>query len=288
MMPTGIIDQEKRTLVYKPSNLDIWALGITIVIGGQYFCWNAGLNAGICSNAIALILMGSAYLCLTLCMSEMSSVLPFAGGAYGLGRCSLGFYIGFIIGCCETLEYIAYVSVSVVSLSDLIYEIHPETSRIFEPLIWLGIYALANIIQIHGTGCFWRFNMAIAWISLLLVVIYVIGSIQFMDFTRYSNDVRNSSSIYFIGGFPNFMKNLPTAAWFFVGIESLNTLCNVVTEPKRIIPGGQVPCILTLILSAIGVFTVTVGSATDINEMVNRTAVMSPGKCSTYFLTFPH
>lgn len=32
--------------VYAPGIFDIWALGITIVIGGQYFAWNEGLSAG--------------------------------------------------------------------------------------------------------------------------------------------------------------------------------------------------------------------------------------------------
>ena len=59
--------------------VDIWALGITIVIGGQYFNWNEGLSAGFGSYAICTLLIGIAYICLCLCTSELSSALPFAG-----------------------------------------------------------------------------------------------------------------------------------------------------------------------------------------------------------------
>ena len=59
---------------------DIWALGITVVIGGDYFSWNAGLNAGFGSFVISSVLMGFAYICLCLCISELTSALPFAGG----------------------------------------------------------------------------------------------------------------------------------------------------------------------------------------------------------------
>ena len=59
---------------------DIWALGITVVIGGDYFSWNIGLTAGFGSFVISSILMGFAYICLCLCISELTSALPFAGG----------------------------------------------------------------------------------------------------------------------------------------------------------------------------------------------------------------
>lgn len=67
---------------YHARTVDIWALGITIVIGGQYFNWNKGLTAGFGSYAIATFLIGTAYICLCLCTSELSSALPFAGKRY--------------------------------------------------------------------------------------------------------------------------------------------------------------------------------------------------------------
>ena len=64
---------------YKARTIDIWALGITIVIGGQYFNWNTGLTAGFGSYATGITLIGTAYICLCFCTSELSSALPFAG-----------------------------------------------------------------------------------------------------------------------------------------------------------------------------------------------------------------
>jgi amino acid transporter len=75
----------------------IWALGITIVIGGQMFSWNESLISGFGSTFISVFLIGTAYICLCLCNAEMTSALPFAGGAYGLARVTLGLYPGFLI-----------------------------------------------------------------------------------------------------------------------------------------------------------------------------------------------
>lgn len=78
---TGI-SQGKDDTQYKARSVDIWALGITIVIGGQYFNWNTGLSAGFGSYATGIFLIGTAYICLCFCTSELSSALPFAGNLY--------------------------------------------------------------------------------------------------------------------------------------------------------------------------------------------------------------
>lgn len=61
------------------SSVDMWALGLTTAIAGHYFSWNAGLGAGFGSYLIAMVVISTAYLCLILCISELSSALPFAG-----------------------------------------------------------------------------------------------------------------------------------------------------------------------------------------------------------------
>ena len=65
------------------------------MIGGQYFAWNVGLEAGFGSLLIGTLLMGTAYIALVYCIMETTSALPFAG-AFGLARCTLGFYAGKI------------------------------------------------------------------------------------------------------------------------------------------------------------------------------------------------
>ena len=73
--PTGDEKEEGYFANYR----EVWALGIAIVIGGQYFSWNSGLNAGFGNFAITTLLIGSAYGCFSMSLSEISSTLPFAG-----------------------------------------------------------------------------------------------------------------------------------------------------------------------------------------------------------------
>ncbi|KAF0713790.1 hypothetical protein As57867_004197, partial [Aphanomyces stellatus] len=214
-------------LEHQHSALDIWALGITIVIGGQYFSWNTGLAAGTLSYGVAVLLMGLAYLCLALSMAEMTSMLPFAGGAYGLARCALSFYAGFIMGCAEAIEYIMYVTCSVVQLGRMLADKWPQL-RGLEFLVWFAIYAVACSAIILGGKFFWRWNMMLALISLGIILVFCLGSSGQVNLAANGG----GQDMLVVGGFMAFMKASPLSTWFFVGIEALNTLSNEVHDPK--------------------------------------------------------
>ncbi|KAF1327290.1 putative transporter, partial [Globisporangium splendens] len=240
--------------VYPPSKWDIWMLGITIVIGGQYFSWNAGLAAGLYSYLIAYFLVASAYITLCCCTSEITGALPFTGGAYGLSRCTLGFFPGFIIGCCEALEYIAYVAASVVSLTQMIIQAAPILAGL-EPAIALVFYLSALCLHIRGDRAFWVSNVVIGSLSLAIVLLFCVGALPYVNFAKYAAADPN---LHFVNGVAGFMKVLPLAAWFFVGVEALSLASDQVTQPNITIPFAQIACVLTLFVTGVVVFFVSV------------------------------
>ncbi|KAH7484899.1 putative transporter [Phytophthora ramorum] len=237
---------------YKPGKWDIFMLGITIVIGGQYFCWNAGVAAGLYSFFISYLLIATAYVALCCCTAEITGALPFAGGAYGLARCTLGFYPAFMIGCCEALEYIAYVSTSTIAFVDLIVDSVPEVKP-YRPLLWGLFYLSALVFHIKGGRAFWLFNMGLGVVSLLIVVLFCFGSLPFVNFAEYAVD----PDLEFVDGFPGFMKALPLAAWFFVGVEALPMASDQIQHAKHIVPIAQVACVVTLFVTGVFVYFVT-------------------------------
>lgn len=260
---------------YKISSLDIWALGITVVIGGQYFSWNEGLEAGLGSYVVGTFLIASAYLSLCLCVSEVTSCLPFAGGAYGLARCTLGLYIGFIVGCCETIEYIVYVATSAILLGSMISTIFPVVMP-YQPIIWLCFYLSAILIYSLGGKMFWNFSFRIGVVSLLIVLVYAIGSFQWVDITK-NGPIHGE---WFIGGTSNFMRIFPLPAWFFVGVETLNFCSDDTDRPKKAIPRGQIACILTLLATATLVLFVTASLPHSNAEYWNNVIAFNAGEMS--------
>jgi ethanolamine permease len=205
---------------------DIWVLGITVVVGGQYFSWNAGLQAGFGSYLISTVFMGIAYIVLCICNAEVASALPFAGGAYGMARVSLGLYAGFIVGCLEACEYIAYVASSCIVLSTLVCDT-TGSSLTLMPLYSLIFFLITVWIQVSGGLLFWRINAVLGVGSLGILLMYNFGSLYWANIVNVSSPATTGSHeyTYFVGGMRSFVTVTPLAAWWFVGVESLN-LCN--------------------------------------------------------------
>lgn len=206
--------------VVKPSrrvrfnSYDMWALGITIVIGGQYFAWNEGLTAGFGSLAIATFLIATGYSCLILCIAELSSALPFAGGSYGIARVTVGIYPGFLVGCCDSIESVVYVAVAALTIGKIMTSI-TLLSAALEPLWWFLFYASAVMLQCWGGRLFWRANLFMAVVSFLIVLMFIFGAAKFADFSAYTLlQTQSGYHQYFQGGFVQFMHILPLPSWF--------------------------------------------------------------------------
>src|SRR5437660_8954207 len=79
--------------------LHIWALGVGVVITGEYFGWNQGLKeGGPIGMLLASLFVCGLYMMWVLALSELSVAMPFAGGPLAYGRRAVGPAFGFLIG----------------------------------------------------------------------------------------------------------------------------------------------------------------------------------------------
>src|SRR5437868_11792716 len=85
--------------------LDIWALGVGVVITGAYFGWNLGLKGnGAVAMLVASLIVCLLYLTWVLALTELSVAMPFAGGPLAYGRRAFGPAVGFVMGWSMYLE----------------------------------------------------------------------------------------------------------------------------------------------------------------------------------------
>lgn len=168
---------------YNPNIRDIWALGIAVVIGGQYAGWNSGFSAGFASFSIIYLLHGCAFIVLICSIAETASTLPYAGGAWGQARFTIGFYPGYLIGCCEILEYTSWGSLNANNLVEVV-----STVTYIKCICFL-VFALANInVLCIGGRLFWPLILSLAVVSLIILLIYSFGALRAVDF----NNARSS------------------------------------------------------------------------------------------------
>lgn len=272
-----VVDEEEINVNTRLKDYDMWALGITIVIGGQYFAWNAGLSAGFGSFAIATGLIAIAYGCLILCIAELSSALPFAGGSYGIARVSVGIYPGYLVACFDSIESVIYVATSAVSLGQAISSI-ALTPTEYEPIYWILFYLSALAIQIYGGDFFWKFNMFAAIISFLILLIYVTGSLNYVSFNENAQLSENDGTEkWFNGGISEFFHILPLPCWFFVGVEAINLACQDVPSPRQNIPRGYITCVATLFCTCFLVLFVACSLPPGITELQEQLTPFNDG-----------
>src|SRR3989454_7872991 len=105
LMPEEI-DYIRRHALSKPLRvIHIWALGVGVVITGEYFGWNFGLPVGgPVGVLVATLIVCVLYLAWVLALSELSVAMPFAGGPLAFGRRAIGKWFGFLMGWSMFLE----------------------------------------------------------------------------------------------------------------------------------------------------------------------------------------
>ena len=210
-------DDHKSSVKYA-NTFALYALGFTIVIGGQVFSWNVSLQAGLWEAFAGFLLTSVGYICLVLCLAEMTSALPFSGGSYGFVRVCIGPFFGYCIGCCEALQNIAYTISAVIPFARMLTTVFNEDNH-YEPAYWALFFVVAMGINIAGGKVFWYFNNAIGMISLALVIIYIVSTAQYCDFSRYAEPSYSS----FNGR--AFVTYFPLSSWFFLGVEAIPLAC---------------------------------------------------------------
>ena len=294
---------------------DIWMMGLVIVLGGQMYGWNIALSAGFGTYFTAQCIIGIAYVVLVCCLAEIASAVAFSGGSYGLGRVVLGFYPGFIIGCLEMFEYTMMTSSSLTYISSVLVDTDfLDWDSNYQPIIWLFILLVCTCLCLMNRNRMWNFGMLLAMYCLILILIYCLGSLPNVSFSKYAplymNDETDTYSIYnstmtnntlsrelsssssannmklwFVGGMTGFMGIVPYCTWAFAGVEALTLLTSETATPTKTIPVGMIAAVLTLFST--NVFLVFVASSLPpgLSDTQSADFVMNAGlhyifKCS--------
>src|SRR6266852_5140107 len=156
----------KEHALKKPMGvLHIWALGVGVVITGEYFGWNPGLKeGGPLGMLLASLFVCVLYLFWVLSLSELSVAMPFAGGPLAYGRRAVGPWLGFVMGWSMFLEALFATIGTALATGGYIYFIlelvAPEINRpitttlaglatvlVFAVVQWLGAGAQAKVTE---------------------------------------------------------------------------------------------------------------------------------------------
>lgn len=220
--------------------LTCFSLGI--MISGVTIGWSRSGEDGFGYVMLLLSGMTIGYMALTSCLGEMISMFPFSGGIFGYIRCSLGPYMGFMVGCLEATQNLLFLTAMVNAISDATIEsLTREQDRQnlvdYEVFVWAGTLLIPCSIQCYGGSAFWRFTIATTGVSLLLIAIYIFGSMSSADYEKHAveNDL-GPSQVAVSSGTMELLRHLHDMMWIYKGAEMPALLCeeakDVASIPK--------------------------------------------------------
>lgn len=238
----------KEHALKKPMGvLHIWALGVGVVITGEYFGWNQGLKeGGPLGMLLASLFVCALYMMWVLALSELSVAMPFAGGPLAYGRRAVGPAFGFVMGWSMFLEALFATIGTAIATGGYIYYVFHLFSDAFDEKLtttYAGLATVAVFALVQWIGSK-RQAQLMEWMTYGAIVGLVWFWIACIPGVRWERITEPG----LVNGWSGVLKAIPYAIWWLVMIETVALAPEEAHEPHRTIPRGLTLAQITLVV----------------------------------------
>ncbi len=240
------IEYIREHVLKKPLRvIHIWALGVGVVITGEYFGWNFGLPVGGPMGVLlASLIVCVLYLAWVLGLSELSVAMPFAGGPLAYGRRAIGKWFGFVMGWSMFLECLfAAIGTALATGGYVAFLINPDqpnplTSTLFAVACTLVFFAIQYLgVKEQAVIMVW-----LTYAAIIALVWFWIAAIPGVRIERIL------TRPLLPNGWSGVLGAVPYALWWLVIIETVALASEEAHEPHVSIPRGMVLAQITLVV----------------------------------------
>lgn len=229
----------------------LWGLAVGLVISGEYFGWSYGWGvSGPLGFLVASAVVVALYVPLSLCLSELATAVPEAGGSFSYAQRAFGDQGGYLAAVCSLVEFALAPPAIAYGLGSYLHVLHPGVQANAAACVALVAFGLLNLAESKQSARFETFVTFVA-IGELLVFIGVA-----LPAFKVENYVRDG----WMGGASGIFAAIPFAIWFFLGIEGTALAAEEAKDPVRALPRGFLYGIATLVVLAIGVMLAAGGA----------------------------
>ena len=220
----------------------VWALGVGIVLVGEFMGWNSSIKIGGTTGAlIGIPIIALMYLMIVFMTSEMANIIPGSGGQYAMANHLLGPLGGFNVGLMMFMQYSMLEAADALVVGQLLKSIIPDVQ--VNPFLILTDLAL-TYVNYHGTYGTLTLNLVITVIAFAGVLI-LLFSTKF--YSPHDSLIRLSE---YSNGLPfgklGIFAALQFSCWFFLGIEGTAMVTDECENPKKTLPLGAIIGLITL------------------------------------------
>lgn len=236
-------------------------LGVAYVISGDFAGWNFGLAQGGWGGMfIATVLVAIMYLCLCLSMSEMSTMMPTAGGGYSFARAAFGPLGGYLTGTAILIEYAiapAAIAVFIGGYCESLFGLNGWMVYLFCYLVFMGIH-------LKGAGEALKIIFAITLIAVIALVVFIAAMAPHFNLQNlFDIPVGNAfgASTFLPHGYIGIWAAVPFAIWFFLAVEGVPLAAEETKDPAKSLPRGLMGAMFILTAFALLILILGVGAA---------------------------
>lgn len=254
-------------------------LGIGAIIGAGLFSITgiaAAQNAGP-AILISFILASIGCAFAGLCFSELSSMIPVAGGAYSYTYATLGEFIAWLIGWALILEYAAGAATVAISWSayivSFLHDLHLDLPAVFiaspwqsthlldgtEVYGWLNfpallIVVLMSLLLIVGMDKSVKVNAVLVAVKVAVVLLFIAVGFGYTQEPNYTPFIPENTGVFGEYGWSGIMRAAGIVFLAYIGFDAVATAAQEVKNPQRDLPigiiGSLVICTLLYVLFA--------------------------------------
>lgn len=231
----------------------VWALGVGIVLVGEYMGWNFAVGKGGAYAAlIACWFAGILYSCVAMIDSEVTSTVASAGGQYTQAKHIIGPLMAFNVGLYLVFAYTMLEAANAITAGYLFSVVASMTGHEEaldqRPFIILVIMFLAWL-NYRGVLATLTFNLVITAIAFLAIIVL------FLSTTGVIGTGMMEHAALFEGhelpyGWIGVLAAMHFGLWFYLGIEGTTQAAEEVRSPARALPFGTLAGIMTLLIAA--------------------------------------
>ncbi len=244
----------KINLVKVLGPVHVWALGVGIVLVGEFMGWNYSVEkGGALGSLIACWIIGLLYTCVAMLDSEVTSTVAAAGGQYTQAKHTTGPLMAFNVGLYLVLAYTMLEAADIFVFGDLMVIASNATgagegtvdARCF---VLLGVAVLAFL---NYRGVFMALSVnflitAIAFVSIIILFFayqFGIGTTEGLQHAALGMGTLPY-------GWMGVLAAFQFAIWYYLGIEGTCQAAEEVRSCGRSLPLGTMTGMITLLIAA--------------------------------------
>jgi len=237
----------------------VWALGVGIVLVGEFMGWNYAVGKGGAYGAlIACWVIGLLYTCVAMIDSEITSTVAAAGGQYAQAKHTIGPLMAFNVALYLVLAY-TMLEAGDIQVAGQLVQIGANDMLGAGPANWepFTVLCLAVLAFLNYRGVFMTLtvNFVITAAAFVSILVLFVGAQPWGSEILKHGELLTDLPYGWIG----VIAALHFGIWFYLGIEGTCQAAEEVRSPGRALPLGTISGMITLLIAAALTWYVAVG-----------------------------